>query len=115
MGLRQKLINSIAILFSFILLRQITGCTNNSSKADVTYGNSFFTKNCSHCHAQNDMADKTPGLVSLNNYDSLTLLKKLIEIRKDSVHGDYLKPVNYSSKEIDAIYAYIKDYFRPRY
>jgi hypothetical protein len=61
------------------------------------------------------MPDKTPGLITFYDYDSLTLLKKLRQIQKDSVHGSYLKSLNYSSKEINSICAYIKYYFKPRY
>ena len=115
MEVQQNLLNSIRLLFCFILLFQATGCIDNNPKGDIAYGSTFFSKSCSSCHAEVDMPDKTPGLITFYNYDSLSLLRKLRQIQKDSVHGVYLKSVNYSTKEINSIYAYIKNYFEPRY
>jgi hypothetical protein len=93
----------------------LTACTPNNGKGDIAYGDTLFSKSCSPCHAEIDMPDKTPGLLTFYDYDSLTLLRKLRQIKNDSVHVNYLKSMGYSTKEVNSICAYIKNYFKPRY
>jgi len=106
--------HSIIILLVIAFLLLISKCQNKSSAKGV-YGKSLFTEHCSPCHVQNDQPNYTPGLVSLNNYDSVLLIEKLGQIKKDTVHGEFLKSVQYGSKEINSIYRYIREYFEPHY
>jgi mono/diheme cytochrome c family protein len=113
---RNWIISSIIALFGFIFLLQIAGCRNNNSKANIGIGNSIFNQYCSSCHGLKDGGfNNAPGLITLDNYDSLTLLKKLRQIGDDSLHGSYLKSINYSNREVTSIYQYIKNYFKPHY
>jgi len=106
---------SVIILSGFAFLIQITNCKNFNTKDGIGYGKSFFNDNCSACHGKNDGFDDAPSLLTLNNYDSITLLKKLNSIKQDSVHRNYFKSIKYSNKEINSIAQYIKDYFIPHY
>lgn len=90
-------------------------CKHSNTKGDIGYGKSFFTQNCSTCHGRNDGFDNAPSLLTLNAYDSLTLLKKLSSIKRDSLHGNYFKSIKYSNREINSIEEYIKKYFEPHY
>ena len=107
--------NSFLILLVFFFLFQIIKCKNTNSEADVGYGKTYFNQNCNACHGQLSGFENAPSLSSLNNYDSLDLLKKLISITKDSLHRHRLESVNYSNKEINSINVYIKNYFKPHY
>lgn len=119
MEAQRKLMNSrsIIILFGFVFLLQLINCkeSDKNAKADIGYGKSFFNQNCSSCHGTIDGFDNAPSLVLLNNYDSLTLLKKLSDIKQDSLHGNYFKSIKYSDRETNSIEAYIKTYFEPHY
>jgi mono/diheme cytochrome c family protein len=90
-------------------------CENSNARADIGYGKSYFTINCSSCHGRNDGFGNAPSLLTLNDYDSLILLRKLRDIKKDSLHSDYFRSVKYSDREINSIREYIKNYFEPHY
>ena len=90
-------------------------CNYSNTKADIGYGKSYFSKNCSACHGRNDGFDNGPSLLTLNNYDSLILFKKLTDIKTDPFHENYLKSLPYSNREINSICKYIKNYFELHY
>jgi cytochrome c553 len=115
MEVQQKLAirHSIIIAFGFVFLLQLINCKDSNTKADLGYGKSFFNQNCSSCHEKNGGFDNAPSLVLLNKYDSLTLLKKLSDIKQDSLHGNYFKSVKYSNREINSIEEYIKNHCCP--
>lgn len=106
--------NSIIILLGSFFLFQLINCKNSETKGDIGYG-IFFYQNCSSCHGIKDGFDAAPSLLNLNEYDSLTLHKKLNGIKEDSVHGNCFKSIEYSAKEANSIEEYIKHYFNPRY
>lgn len=116
MGVQQKLISrSIFILFGFIVFFNFLSCSDSDTKADVGYGKSYFMNNCSACHGRYNGFDNTPGMLTMYNYDSLTLLKKLRDIKQDSIHRRYFNSEKYSNKEINSILEFIKEYFEPHY
>jgi|GEM_PF-6792736 len=107
--------HSIIILLGTFFLFQLLNCKNSDAEDDIEYGKSFFNQNCSACHGKNAGFNNAISLISLNHYDSLTLLRKLNDIKRDSVHSNYFKSVKYSNREINSIEKYIKNYFEPRY
>lgn len=116
--MRQKLVicNSFLFLFFAITVMQFINCSNATTIANVGYGKSFFYKNCGICHNRKyDGSDGTPGLLTFNNYDSLSLDEKLRGIKLDSIHGVILYPLKYSDKEIVSLNEFIKEYFKPSY
>lgn len=117
MEMQQKLAirSSIIMICGFIFMYQLTNCKESNGKENLGYGKTFFNQYCSACHGKNDGFNNAPSLLALNNYDSLTLLKKLRGIKKDSLHNSCLKSVKYSNKEITSIEKYIKDYFELHY
>jgi mono/diheme cytochrome c family protein len=116
MQMRQKLIiHSIYFLLGFALFLEFIQCNKPDDKGNVAYGKSFFITNCASCHQRSDGYKNAPSIIALNNYDSLTLLKKLSYIQQDSVHIYYFKTATYSNKEINSIYKYIKSTLEPHY
>lgn len=107
--------HSFLILFGLFFLLQFIKCKSSNSKGDVGYGKSFFMKRCSACHGRNDGFNNAPSMLTLNSYDSMTLVKKLTDIKKDSTHSDYLHSIKYSKKEVNSIYKFIRHYYTPHY
>lgn len=92
----------------------LASCNNSDTKADLRYGSSLFRQKCVACHGRFDGGyENAPGLITLQNFDSLTLIRRLWKIKKDSMHKDRFEP--YNGKEVNSIYRYIRDYFEPRY
>lgn len=88
-------------------------CNRPNSNADIKYGGDIFIANCASCHGVRDGYKTAPTLWTLHTYDSLTLIRKLNEIKSDSLHhGRFPED---SNKVLSSIYMYIKDYFEPRY
>ena len=106
-----KKINILVLIVFLLALR----CNDKEDKNETAFGKSFFVKNCSICHTQNDIAPNTPSIVTLSSYDSLKLISKLNQIKVDRIHSNYIKPLTYSNNEINALIRYIKDYTKPHY
>jgi hypothetical protein len=104
--------NALLLLMVAFLL-QLISCKDSKTNKDVSYGKVYFYQNCSVCHERVVGYENAPSLLVLYNYDSLTLLKKLVQIKKDSIHGNYC--VDYSDKEINSLHTFIKKYFERRY
>lgn len=89
MEVQQKLIShSILILIGFVFLLYFISCKNSDTKADIGYGKSYFMNNCSSCHGRFNGFDNAPSILTMHNYDSLILLKKLRNIKQDSLHRE---------------------------
>lgn len=113
---RRKLtILSILILICSVFLFQLTSCKNSDTKADIGYGKTYFMDNCSACHGRYKGFDNAPSILTMYNYDSLILLKKLVNIKQDSIHKNYFNSEKYSDKEINSLLLYIREYFEPRF
>jgi hypothetical protein len=111
----QKLVrNSIIFIYVIVIGLQLMNCT--TGKANKSYGKYFFNENCSVCHYKKyDGIEKSPGLLTLSKYDSVTLAEKMRGIKQDSIHGIILQTVKYSDKEINSICEFIKDYYKMDY
>ena len=91
---------------------QFIKCSGTAVKEDKGYGKLFFYQNCAICHMQKyDGIDKSPGLLTLNSYDSLTLFNKMKGIKQDSIHEVILQSVDYSEKQIKSVCKFIKSYY----
>lgn len=92
----------------------LISCNNSDRKADLEYGTSLFRQKCMACHGRFDgLFENAPGLITLQNCDSLTLVRRLWKIKGDNIHKDRVEP--YNAKEVNSIYQYIRVYFEPRY
>jgi len=108
-----KLKISYYLSLPFIFTLLAIGCKDSDSKGDIGYGSTVFKKQCFACHGRFDGYQSAPGLITLNRYDSITLVQKLRGIKKDSLHQILIN--NFSEKDVQSVYKYIRFYFEPRY
>ena len=79
-------------------------------------GKSFYKEKCLSCHGFTTSSTiDAVTLMTMNDYDSLLLLAKLRNLKKDELHTGQLENVKFSEKEILSLANYIRDYFKPRY
>lgn len=100
------------IIVGLVIIVQFIGCTYSDTEANVGYGKSYFMQHCASCHGRYQGFQNAPGILTLYTYDSLTLLKKLENIKEDSLHKNYLN-YKYSEYEIKSLLIFIRKYFDP--
>ena len=100
-------------LFTVFLLCM---CNQSNSKADIGYGKSLYSEKCLSCHSYTTSSSiEAITLMTMNSYDSLLLLDKLRNLKKDDIHSGQLQNVSFTEKEILSLSGYIRDYFKSHY
>lgn len=99
-----------SVLICLLMWLLFIAC-HQKQQASIGYGKQIYTSQCLACHNyKNSVDDDKSTLLKMSEYDSTSLLRKLMKVERDAYHKEFLKDTKYSDFEAESILFFIKSF-----